>query len=158
MEDDSIVRAHRVYKSLCETLDSLKMHYEKNEEDLSIDCGVQGEDIPMDLTIFVNTDLQIITLLSHLPFMIPEDKRVEMAIATSIVNNRLPDGSFDYDISKGLMFFRMTNSFLESDIGNELFSYMLMISCKIIDDFNDKFLMLSKGIMSVEDFTKLFKR
>lgn len=152
MADEKLERAQKVYGTLCSTLDSHEWHYKKDEEKLSIDCGAQGEDLPMEITIKVDAERQLIMLLSHLPFVISEDKRLDVAIAVSAVNNKLVDGSFDYDIADGHMFFRMTSSFIESEIGNELFTYMLMVSCHTIDEYNDKFLMLGKGMMSIEDF------
>ena len=152
MVDEELERAHKVYETLSTTLDSLKLYYQKNDEMLSIDCGAQGEDLQMEITIEVDAERQLIMLLSHMPFVISEDKRLDVAIATSVANNGLVDGSFDFDITDGHMFFRMTSSFIESEIGSELFMYMLMVSCRTIDEYNDKFLMLNKGIMSVEDF------
>lgn len=154
MADEKLERAQKVYETLCATLDKHEWHYQKNEERLSIECGAQGEDLPMEITIRVDTERQLIMLLSHLPFIISEDKRLDVAIATSIANNGLVDGSFDFDITDGHMFFRMTSSFIESDIGSELFTYMLMVSCHTIDKYNDRFLMLGKGMMSIEDFMR----
>lgn len=154
MADEKLERAQKVYETLCATLDKHEWHYQKNEERLSIECGAQGEDLPMEITIRVDAERQLIMLLSHLPFVISEDKRLDVAIATSIANNGLVDGSFDFDITDGHMFFRMTSSFIESDIGSDLFTYMLMVSCRTIDDYNDRFLMLGKGMMSIEDFMK----
>ena len=152
MADEKLERAQKVYGTMCSTLDSHEWHYKKDEEKLSIDCGAQGEDLPMEITIKVDAERQLILLLSHLPFVISEDKRLDVAIAVSAVNDKLVDGSFDYSIADGHMFFRMTSSFIESEIGNELFTYMLMVSCHTIDEYNDKFLMLGKGMMSIEDF------
>lgn len=152
MTDEAMARAQTVFETLCATLDSHEWKYRKDEEQLRIECSAQGEDLPMGIVIRVHADRQLIMLLSDLPFIIPEDKRLDVAIAVSMVNNNLVDGSFDYDIAGGRMMFRMTSSFIESEIGNELFSYMLMCSCHTVDRFNDKFLMLGKGMMSVEDF------
>ncbi len=154
MTDEKLQHAKEVFKTLCATLDSHDWHYEKDEEKLVIQCGAQGEDLPMKLTINVDVKRQLIILLSFLPFEIPEDKRLDVAIATSIVNNRLVDGSFDYNVTNGHMYFRMTSSFIESEIGNEMFTYMLMCSCRTIDDYNDKFFMLGKGMITVESFIK----
>lgn len=154
MADEKLERAQKVYETLCSTLDNHGWHYKKNEERLSINCGAQGEDLPMEITVRVDAKRQLIMLLSRLPFVISEDKRLDMAIATSIANNGMVDGCFDFDVADGHMFFRMTSSFIESEIGSELFTYMLMVSCRTIDEYNDRFLMLGKGMMSVEDFMK----
>ncbi len=152
MADEKLARAQKVYQTLCAALDARNWKYKRDEENLRILCSARGDDLPMEINIAVDSNKQLIILLSHLPFIIPEDKRLDVAIATSVVNNKLVDGSFDYDITDGHMFFRMTSSFIESEIGNDLFDYMLMCSCYTIDEYNDKFLMLGKGKMGIEDF------
>ena len=91
-------------------------------------------------------------MLSKLPFVIQEDKRIDVALAVSMVNNQLVDGSFDYDITSGKLLYRMTNSFIESKLSKEVFDYMLFVAFHTIDEYNDKFLMLAKGYISVEQF------
>ena len=39
-------------------------------------------------------------------------------------------------------------------LGEELFNYMVMLAAGTVDDYNDKFLMISKGMWSIEDFLK----
>lgn len=151
-DEMKLIKAQNIYKTLCGALDHHEWHYEKNDEDLVIRCGAQGDDLPMDIKITVSADRQIVLLISHLPYVISEDKRLDLAIAVSIVNNRLVDGCFDYDVKSGHMFFRMTNSFLERTLGEDVFSYMLFCSVQTIDSYNDKFLMLAKDMMSLEQF------
>ncbi len=151
-EEKNMAQAKAVFATLCQALDKHEWHFEKDEEKLAIECGAQGEDLPMKITVKVDADRMLIMLLSHLPFVIQEDKRLDVAIAVSAINNALVDGCFDYDVASGHMFFRMTNSFLESTISEEVFSYMLFCSCQTIDEYNDKFLMLAKGMISIEQF------
>ena len=150
MAEEKMERARKVYETLCSTMKANGWHSKNDDEKLSISCTAQGEDLPMDVTIKIDADRQLIMLLSHLPFVIAEDKRLDVAVATSVINNKLVYGCFDYDIANGRMFFRMTSSFIESEISGELLNVMLMSSFRIIDDFNDKFLMLSKGMISIE--------
>lgn len=151
-DDEKMLRARRTFETICTNLDEHEWKYSRDDEKMKIDSGAQGEDLPMDITIRVLPDRQLISLLSLLPFTISEEKRLEAAVAISIVNDRLANGCFDYDIKDGHIFFRMTNSFWGSEIGSELFSYMIIVSLRTIDDFNDKFLALSKGMISIEDF------
>ena len=152
MEEEKTKRAQDVFQTLCAALDGRGWHYDKNEEKLRIDCSVQGEDLPMSLSIRIDVGRQLILLLSHLPLTIPEDKRMDAAIAVSAVNNVLIDGSFDFDVTDGHMLFRMTSSFLESEIGVDLFDYLIRISCLTVDEYNDKFLLLGKNVLSLEAF------
>lgn len=153
MADEKALReARAAYSTLCKALDGHNWRYRKNDQELRIDCGAQGEDLPMDLIIKVDAERHLVTLLSHMPFVVPGEKRLDMAVAVSVVNNCLIDGSFDYDIKSGHIFFRMTNSFLESTLGADAFFYLVLCSCKTIDDFNDKFMMIAKGHMTIEQF------
>ena len=95
---------------------------------------------------------QVVQLLSRLPFQIPEEKRVDAAIAICVANNGLVDGSFDYDISDGDITFRLTTSYRESTLGADLFEYMILVSAGTIDDYNDKFFMIAKDMMSIQQF------
>ena len=144
--------AKRTFATLCQMLDHDDWHYKKNEEDLSVECGAQGDDLPMELNFQVDAERMLVMVLSPLPFKIQEDKRLDVAIAVAAINNALISGFFDYDIKTGRMFFRMTNSFIESRLSEAVFHYMLRGACVVIDEYNDKFLMLSKGMLSIEQF------
>ena len=140
------------FATLCRALEQNSWKYKKDEEELVIECGAQGEDLPMELTIKVEAERKFVLLFSKLPFPVQEDKRVDMAIAVSAVNNELADGCFDYDLVSGRIYFRMTNSFMDSKLSEEVFTYMLYCSCQTIDNYNDKFLMLAKGMIDMDKF------
>ena len=82
----------------------------------------------------------------------PEDKRVDGAIAVCAANYGLVDGSFDYDLRDGEIRFRLTSSYRESALSEDLFEYMIMVSAATVDQYNDKFFMIAKGIMTVQQF------
>lgn len=145
-------QAKNVFATLCRSLEKNNWSFSKDEDNMTVECGAQGDDLPMEISIQVDAERQVAVLLSHMPFLIKENKRFDVAVAVSAINNALVDGSFDYNVTDGRMYFRMTNSFIESDIGEEVFAYMLACSCRTIDEYNDKFLMLSKGMVSLEQF------
>lgn len=144
--------AQQVYKTLCSALDRRDWEYEKDEEKLLVHFGVNGDDIPMNFVLLVDEERQLIRLLSQLPFKIKEEKRIDGAIAACAVTYRLVDGSFDYDLSDGTIVFRMTASFRKSVISDGLFQYMISCACDTIDAYNDRFMALDKGLITIEDF------
>jgi len=156
-EEKELKQAQNVFKSLCEMLDERDWHYEKYEEDLTIKCGAQGEDLPMEILMKVDKQRQIVTLLSPMPFAVSENRRSALAVAVSQANHGMIDGSFDYDYLTGRIFFRMTSSYRESLIGKALLSYMLLCACQTIDEYNDKFLMVAKNNMTVEEIVEFVK-
>lgn len=156
-DQEKMIQAKAVFDTLCSVLDKNDWKYKKNEEKLQIECGVQGEDLPMEVTISVDAERMLVILLSSMPFVVSENKRLDIAIAVSVINNMLVDGSFDYDVTSGHMFFRMTNSFIESEISEELFLYLLLCSFKTIDEYNDKLLLISSGTLTIEKFLSTLK-
>ena len=154
MSENNDKRARQAFDTLCTTYEQLDWKYEKNEDELTVECNVSGEDLPIRIIVIIDAKRQLIRMLSPLPFTIDESHRNEAALVTCYTNYMLADGSFDYDYFEGHIFFRMTSSFKESLIGTELFRYMIACACTTIDEYNDKFLAVSKGLLSVDDFIK----
>ena len=144
--------AARMYAQLCATLDNRNWRYEKDEEKKLVHFRVSGDDLPMNLIVIVDTDRQAVRVLAPLDYKMPEDKRMEGAIATCVASYGMVDGSFDYDLSNGRISFRMTASFRDSILGERLFAYLIDCSCAMVDQYNDKFLALGKGMISINDF------
>ena len=153
-DDKKIKNAKSEFDTLCKLLDDRELTYKKFEEDLVVSFIMGGEDIPMQIIINIDSDRQLIRLMSPIPVTFEGDKRIEGAIATCRANYKMADGSFDYDYSSGKVSFRMTSSYMDSLISEEVLEYMIAIACATVDKYNDKFLMLSKGMMKIEDFFK----
>lgn len=155
MDKEQLMKmGQNVYETICKMFDDRGFRYERHDEDLVITSTVSGEDIPMDMLFIVRPERQIVQLLSPMPFKIPDEKTVDLALAVTHANDGLIDGSFDFDMAKGRINFRLTASYIESILGKELFEYMLMISAHTVDEYNDKFMMIAKGMYSLEDFIK----
>lgn len=156
MADERKIKAAKAtYDVLCKKLDDMNWKYDKIEENYVIKSGVRGDDLPIEFIIAVEPDTQIVRLLSKLSFDIAEEKRIDAAIAVCAANNGLVAGNFDYDILKGEIIFRMTNDFRESLLSGEVFEFMIIVGTEIIDRYNDRFFMLSKGMLKVEEFIQL---
>ena len=154
--EKQLQNAENVFNSICNMLNNINFKYEtsRREEDYVITCTVNGDDIPMRMLIIVRPDREIVSLLSPMPFMTPEDKRVEMAMAVAVANYGIIDGSFDYDLNDGEIRFRLTASYIESLLGEELFKYMLFVSANTVDRYNDRFMMLAKGALTLDQFVE----
>jgi hypothetical protein len=152
MAEINMEKAKEIFDALVNMLDTRGWKYDKHEEDLLIKSGIKGDDLPIEFIVVVKPRNQVVQLLSRLPFQMPAEKRVEGAIAVCVANNGLVDGSFDYDMSDGDITFRLTSSYRESTLGADLFEYMIMVSAGTIDDYNDKFFMIAKDMMSIQQF------
>lgn len=157
MEDAKLDKhAQSVYSTLCKLLDKRGLKYENVGKDKDGDWTVRfkgtGDDLPMEFVLFIDVKRQLIRMLSRMPFCFSEAKRIDGAIAVSHANYRMVDGDFDYNIDTGAIIFKMTSSIRNSLISEDLLNYMLNISINMTDEFNDKFFMLDKGQMTLQQF------
>ena len=157
-EELNMKKARQVYESFHGMLDSKRWRYDKNDEEMTITTGVKGDDLPIDLFVSIRPRQEIVHLRSVFPFHVPQGKRVDCAIAVAVANYGLCDGSFDYDVNDGEISFRLTSSYRESTLGNDLFEYMLMVSAGTVDDYNDRLLKLSKGEITLQQFIEMEPR
>ena len=155
--EKELKQAQAVYKALCDMLDDHNWKYDKDESELSISSGARGDDLPIELRIRVDAQRKLVTLLSQMPFDVPENRRNALAVAVSEANSTMVDGNFDYNYLTGKIIFRMTTSFLDSLIGKELFEYIFSCACYTVDEYNDKFLMVAMKDMSVDQILNYIK-
>lgn len=148
-------KARQTYETLCRSMDNHDWKYEKHEDNLAISCSARGDDLPVELTVTVDADRQVVMVLSRLPMNIPEDKRIDIAIAVSVANNNMVHGCFDFNLASGRLYFRMSNSFIDSRLGEDVFFYLVLCACRTVDEYNDRFLMLSKGMIDLKKFIEL---
>ena len=151
-EEMNMQKAKEVFNTLTKMLDTRDWKYEKHEDKLLIKSGVKGDDLPVEFIVVVKPRNEVVQFISAMPFNMPEDKRVDGAIAVCAANYGLVDGSFDYDLRDGEILFRLTSSYRESTLSEDLFEYMIMCAAYTVDKYNDKFFMIAKGMMTVQQF------
>ena len=154
MEEQNLQQALVALDTVCAMFDDRDWHYDKDVENLEVRCKATGDDLPIDIRFKVDAKREVVMFLSSLNFNVPEEKRAELSVATNIINNAIVAGSFDYSYQDGTIAFRLVNSYCDSLISKEVYDYMLVIGCQTVDEYNDKLLMICKGVMSLEDLSK----
>lgn len=151
-DEKNIKRANNVYETICNAHDKIGFKYEKYPEDLVVKLGIAGDDFPMELLYVVNAEVECVSLYSYLPFSIPEDKKTDIAVAVAIANYGLINGSFDFDMDEGRIRYRLVSSYIGSILGEELFLSMTANVSNTVDMYNDKFFMIIKNMMTLDQF------
>ncbi|MDE6373218.1 MAG: hypothetical protein K2L72_01835, partial [Clostridia bacterium] len=77
-------------------------------------------------------------------------------IAVARANFNIADGCFDFDYVGGKLYFRMLSSYADNLLDKETYEYMLMIACRIVGDYTEKFQTASKKDMTPEEICKYF--
>ncbi len=148
-----------VYQTLCEALDNMQWKYntEENEDNFAVFTSAVGKDLTMKLVIRIDVDRQLMYLKSPMPFTVPEDKRDLLALALTRANWSMLNGCFEMDYSDGFVAFKLVIPYMQSMISVEVCRYMIILSCNMIDKFNDKLKAVTEGEMTLEELQKFIK-
>ena len=152
---ENMQQAKAVYATIKKALANIGWTYDEDEEKLMIKTKVTGDDLPVDLALLVRADKDIFHIFSSMPFAIPEDKRVDAAIAACAANYGMVNGSFDLDLNDGQLLFRVTTGYMDTELSERLIEYMILVVVSTVDRYNDRFFMLAKGMIDVAKFLEL---
>ena len=146
------MQAMRAYATIIAMMDNDNLKYARDDENLHIDLGFDTDDLEVKIKFVIDEERELVRVFSFLPFKFPEDKRVEGAVATCVANHGMVNGSFDYDFSDGELLFKLVNSYKGDSFSEEAARYMLGVSVSTVDNYNDRFFALAKGLMSLSVF------
>lgn len=151
-EQDKLELARKTYETLCSALTNAKIKFSCDDAQMRVDYTYTGDDLLMPFMFLVDADRGFVRLISPLSPRVKEEKRLDVAVATGIINYRLAFGCFDLDINDGELRFRMGNSFRGSTLSEEVFVTMVQTGRTIVEKYNDKLYMLASGIITLEQF------
>jgi hypothetical protein len=136
-------------------LDEKGYKYDADEEQGKIYFKMSNDDGLSTNHVFrVSKEYDSVSFLSFLPFKISEESRVNLAIATTMVNYRFANGCFDMDINTGNLVFRVVQSTRNQTINQEIVKYMMGISFNSVSEYSDMFFGLSKGFITLDSFVE----
>jgi hypothetical protein len=153
MSDQQLRDAMATYEALCEALDNRKWKYTKEEKDLLVRFDVAGDDLQMSFLMMVDADRRLVRMMSWLPFKATKNPD-DVSCAILQANYRMVAGSFDFNYKDGSIAYRLTASYQGAILGEGAFNYLVNCAANTVDDYNDEFLMLEKGEITLEQFMK----
>ena len=153
IQQQNIQQAQSAFEALCFALSRLEWDYHKDSSAMEIVSTIWGDDIPMEIKVRVDGDNQKIVLCSEIPFEVKDNKEADIALAVSMINTNLAYGSFKYDINGKKVCFKIVCRLDGCEISVSALEQMLSYSVKVIDDYNDKLLLLADDLMPLDEFT-----
>ena len=154
MEENNIQEAKEVFAGICRMLDNNKWQYTKNEEDMYINTKAVGKDLSMEISMLVEPENCDVLLQSYLPFTVPDDLMRDMAVAICETNQHILNGRFVLKAEEKNVVFYMSNHYGGALLNDDVYEYLLMVSCRTIDDYNDKLMLLAKKKVNLERYMK----
>ncbi len=131
------IRSDQAYNALFRVLDRNEIHYEI-DNCYHIRCDIRGQERDISLFFTIDSGKMLATLYAPLPLFIPGDQITELSVALCLINHTLSDGLFCYDITGGLLYFKMTASFYNSRPDDSVYEYMLSVAAETIDEYVPK--------------------
>lgn len=154
MAEIDLKKAKKVYKTICNTFDALKWTYKKYDDILAVESGVKGKSTGVDFKITTEPNNQIIILYAKVPFVVSEEKRIDLAVAVTTANCNVLHGAFEYNFVNGEIFFKIATAYCDCSIGKQLIEYLVMYSVSIVERYANKFYQISLDKLSVAQFVK----
>ena len=152
MAEVNMKHARKLYETLKAMMDEIDWKYSPDDDKLVIKSGLE-DDLDLYYYMSIDAEREIVRFWSTLPFNVPEDKRVDCAIATCIANNGMIIGSFQYDINDGEYCFKAAMNYAgETNLTKECLKDMMFMSLSTIEKYNDRFFMVAKGMMTLQQF------
>lgn len=131
----------------------------KNDDNnLSINYGVNGDNLHMDFDVSIDAERQLVRLVSKLPLKFDIKQIVAGAITTCLANYKLSDGSFDLDTTCGNVMYRMTTSYRDCYLSAEALIYLMDYSAWAIDKFYAPLQAVANGKMDAVQFYEKFMK
>ena len=155
MGTDMMKRAKEVYQLLKATLDKGEWEYVAKDEDLVIVSGCTGDDFPIKFIFRVDPQRECLTFHTSDFATFTDENFIDGALATCVANHGLVFGHFDYDVSDNTVCYTMSNSILGTEFNEIFFIDMLNTAVNTVDRYNDRFIMLSKGLIDIHKFIDL---
>ena len=144
-------RAKAIYADLIKMLDKRDWKYDRKDDELTINSAISTDDFNIEFVVYVDAERELVRYLSRIPVVFPEDKRIEGA--TCVANNGMVNGSFDYNVASGELYFKLVASYMSgSELSADLLENIILVSSAMVDRYNDRFFGLAKGMMTLEQF------
>ncbi len=133
-------------------LDSNSFKYDLDNEEMMIHLIWMGEDLPQPTLIHVDEIRDVVHIVSPIPGTFSEDDMVNAAIAVAAANNGMVNGNFQINMEDGTITFHITQYFKGGDFTDDDIHYLLSMAFSVTDLYNEKFFMLGRKMITLEEF------
>ena len=155
MKPEMLKKAQEVYDLLKATLDKHEWEYDAKDEDLALISGCTGDDFPIKFYFRADPQRECLTFHTSDFATFTDENFIDGALATCVANRGLIFGHFEYDITDNTVCYTMSNSFVGTEFEEAFFLDMLNTAVNTVDKYNDRFIMLSKGLIDIHKFIEL---
>ncbi len=122
---------------LCSVLNRNDIIYDV-KSDNSVTCLVCAGDKDIPITFSIDTSRMLVTLLAPVSCCITADITTDIALAVCMINDMISEGSFCFDVTAGLVYYRLTQSYYNQGQSEALYEYMLSCAAELIEEYRPR--------------------
>lgn len=138
-------QASMTMELVCGYLDAQDWSYRVRADKPSLETGVAGETCVFSISVTVVGDPANLGVLVHLPMLVPEARRVELAEAITRANYDLLNGCFEMDFSDGELRYRASMPIVDGFVTEKQFRELLYYAITMADRYARAFNRLLYG-------------
>jgi len=150
-EEQKKMMGKKTFETIRKVLTDNEFKFGTDEENLVIETGITGEDLPMRMLIIVEPEAERVQIRIPMQFTCPKEKLAECAMLTCYVSNRLALGQYNLNVLTGDITYVNIIYYAGSLIAPEQYFHMIIGSFKAADIYNDKYMMVINNMMKVGD-------
>lgn len=146
--------AGRTYEKLCRAIDKRKINSSRTDDELTVECFTFNDDHTVKHCVIftVVPNVALIRVVTSLEIYVPDEKIDVISVAIGMINSRLYNGMFDLQLGiDNLIFFRMSNSYIDCNPSENLVGYLFDTSCTAVERYGKMFEMILGGKMTLGD-------
>ncbi len=151
-------QADEVYQNLINIFERMEYPYDVIESGNDIEKVLHirsaGEDLPMEFFIVIDAYFQQFKVKSPQPVRFSKEQIPDAAELICAINDVIRFGYFALDVEDGSVMFNYFHLFMDSLVSPDLWGFLVKTSAQIVDEYNDKFLMLAKGMIDKDSLMK----
>ena len=145
-------REEKIRAALCGALTRRDLPFRSREETGGLYLTAEGKGLPRITRFSINMLSETVSLYCAFPIYMPEELRIEGAVAACAATADLPDGRFGCDVRHGRINYRLTASCFGSEFGDGFADYLLDRAVTAANTYAEGFRRLGAGEISLTDF------
>ncbi len=150
--------AQNAYEMLCSTLQNMQWKFSRHDDRMEIITNAIGKAMRIDLHFYVNGERQLMYVKSPVHYKGDDvwgNRAMLIGQAVNAANFAMLNGCFEYEEETGYLAYRMVIPFEGCRLSEEVCKYLVLLTCQMVDKYNQAFADLYSGKISLEQFKQL---
>lgn len=146
-----------LYKMICDHYDKKGISYQRVDENRLTLVVNRDREVPVNLFVTAEAEPVTLRICGRLPFKVPEESREMVVMALQAINQRLPVGRFQMEVSDGTVDYRVSLPLVGMQYDEDWLENVLDEAFSTVTHRDERILSLLRGEMTFEEFEQYMR-